>query len=199
MMCKSLTALVLAFGVAMVGAGCLVNPAAMQSFQQAAAASQPHSISPNFDLSRAWRTAVMPPSGASDVPLGNLFDATQLAAMRTGKLVLVDRAEVERLIREQEFGQSGLVDPSTAARLGRLLGAEAVMLVNVTRLRHDDFFSDSPDYREAELFVKIIAVQTAEVLYYAQGQGSSFNGADDALSSAVQMALAPLTHTGGNR
>jgi len=195
MICKSLTVLALLVGLAMTGAGCVVSPAVMQQM----AASQPHSISPNFDLSRMWRVAVMPPTGSADVPLGNLYDAAQLAAMRTGKLVLVDRAEVERLLAEQEFSYSGLVDPSTAARLGKLLGAEAVMLVNVTRLAHDEFFSDSPDQRDAEVFVKMVSVQTAEVLYYSQGQGSSFEGADDALEGAVQVALMPLQQAGGQR
>ncbi|MFO7650801.1 MAG: CsgG/HfaB family protein [bacterium] len=195
MMCKSLTVLALLVGLAITGAGCVVSPAVMQQM----AASQPHSISPNFDLSRMWRVAVMPPTGSADVPPANLYDAAQLAAMRTGKLVLVDRAEVERLLREQEFSYSGLVDPSTAARLGKLLGAEAVMLVNVTRLEHDDFFSDNPNQRDAEVFVKLISVQTAEVLYYSQGQASSFEGADDALSGAVQVALMPLQQAGGQR
>jgi curli biogenesis system outer membrane secretion channel CsgG len=191
-----LTVLALFAGLALVGAGCVVNPAAMQ---QMAAASQPHSISPNFDLARTWRIAVLPPTASADIPMGNLYDAAQLALMRTGKAVLVDRAEVERLLQEQEFSYSGLVDPSTAARLGKLLGAEAVMLVNVTRVKHDDFFSDNPEQRDAELFTKIIAVQTAEVLYYAQGAASSFEGPEEAMSGAVNMALAPLTRAGGNR
>lgn len=193
-------AVVLAVTVLATGAGCVVSPQAMQQMQQAAAAGQPHSLSPNFDLSRTWRIAVLPPTAtAGDVPLANLYDAAQLALMRTGRVVLVDRMEVERLIAEQEFSRSGLVDPASAARLGRMLGAEAVMLVNVARLKHDDFFSDSPEQRDAEVFVKIVSVETAEVLYYSQGQSSSFDGAEQALAGAVQMALAPLVQAGGRK
>jgi hypothetical protein len=166
----------------------------MQKMQEAAGT---YSMSPNFDLSRMWRVAVLPPSTSlADVPTGPLYDHAGLALMRTTKVILVDRTEVERILQEQQFSVSGAVDASTAARLGRLMGAEAVMVVNVNSVKHDDFFSDSPDQRDAKLYVKIIRVETAEVLYYSQGEGSSFEGADAALQAALDVAMNPMVVKG---
>ncbi|MEO0077553.1 MAG: CsgG/HfaB family protein [candidate division WOR-3 bacterium] len=174
-------------------AGCF-TPAQMQRMQEQAGT---YSISPNFDLSRMWRIAVLPPTASlTSVPTGTLYDHAGLALMRTNKVILVDRSEVERILAEQQFAVSGAVDASTAARLGRLMGAEAVMLVNVTAVKHDDFFSDSPDQRDAKLYVKIIRVETGEVLYYSQGEGSSFSGADEALQAALDVAMNPMVVKG---
>jgi hypothetical protein len=171
--------------------GCF-NSAAMQQMREA---NQAHSISPNFKLDRAWRIAILPPRDA-DTELPDLCDRAGLLLMKAGNFTLIDRAEVDRILREQWSGGPRLVDPHSASRLGRQLGAEAVMTVSVTELKHDQFFKDSPDQREARLFVKIISVKTAEALYYAEGQGLSFEGPEAALSDALARALGPLIRNG---
>jgi len=45
---------------------------------------------------------------------------------------LVDRRSLDRVISEQKFSQSGLVDPNTAARLGQMLGAQGIYTGTVT-------------------------------------------------------------------
>ncbi len=45
---------------------------------------------------------------------------------------LVDRQSLDRVISEQKFSQSGLVDPNTAARLGRMVGAQGIYTGTVT-------------------------------------------------------------------
>ncbi len=45
---------------------------------------------------------------------------------------LVDRRSLDRVISEQKFSQSGLVDPGTAARLGRMVGAQGIYTGTVT-------------------------------------------------------------------
>ncbi len=151
--------------------------------------------SPSFDAKASWRTAVLPPSSPLSVyrsPVSGLYDYAGMALMRTGRFTVVDRAEVDALLDEQEFSYSGAVDASTAARLGKMLGAEAVLIVNVTSIKHDDFWGDEPDQRDAELHVKLISVETTELLYSAKGQGSDFEGASGALEMALETALAPL-------
>lgn len=50
-----------------------------------------------------------------------------------GNFLLVERDLIEEIIGEQDFGASGRVDPSRAAEIGRLLGADALILGSVTR------------------------------------------------------------------
>ena len=45
----------------------------------------------------------------------------------TGAFSLVEREELERVLREQELALSGLVDPASAPRVGQLLGADLLL------------------------------------------------------------------------
>lgn len=164
-------------------------------------AVQPYSISPEFDLSRIWRIAVLPVAqGSSDLgDEAGLREFAELQILKIPTLVAVDRAKVDEVLREQEFSFSGLVDPQTAVQLGRLLGANAIMSIRIGTVKHDPFFSDSPDQRDAEVFVRIINVENGTVLYSAQGEGSSFEGANDALRNALLTALMPLLEKGGGK
>jgi curli biogenesis system outer membrane secretion channel CsgG len=56
------------------------------------------------------------------------------ALARTGKFRLIERGAIDKVIREQSFGQSGLVEGDQAAKLGHLLGAEVIVVGSVTRL-----------------------------------------------------------------
>ena len=171
--------------------GCF-NAATMQQLQDA---NRTYSISPNFRLDRTWRVAILPPENG-DAELPALYDRAGLLLMQPGCFTLIDRAEVERIVREQRSGGPRVVDPHALRGLGRMMGAEAVMTVSVTKLEHDDFFKDNPEQRDASLFVKIISVKTAEALYYAEGRSSSFDGPDAALSVALSAALQPLIRNG---
>ena len=51
---------------------------------------------------------------------------TDLQKVKT--LRLVDRAQVKRLIKELDFQASGFADPKTAKRVGRMLGAEVLVV-----------------------------------------------------------------------
>lgn len=151
--------------------------------------------SPVLDSRPVWRTVVLPassPTGSSEVNMDAISDYAGLSLLRTGKFTLVDRTELDRILEEQELSYSGVVDPSTAVELGRLLGAEAVMTIRVGAVTHDSFWDDEPDQRDASVLVKIISVETAEVLYTASGQGNSFQGADEALKMAIEVSLIGL-------
>lgn len=151
--------------------------------------------SPVLDTRPVWRTVVLPassPTGSSEVNMDALSDYAGLSLLRTGKFTLVDRMELERILEEQELSYSGVVDPSTAVELGRLLGAEAVMTIRAGEVSHDSFWDDEPDQRDASVLVKIISVETAEVLYTSTGHGNSFQGAEEALKMAIEVSLIGL-------
>jgi hypothetical protein len=116
--------------------------------------------------------------------------------MKPGNFTLIDRTEVARILHEQWPGGPRLVDPHSASKLGRQMGAEVVMTISVTELKHDEFFKDNQEQRDARIFVKIISVKTAEALYYDEGHGSSFEGPEAALYDALAMALGPLIRNG---
>lgn len=56
---------------------------------------------------------------------------TQL--VRTGEFTVIERQRIDEILGEQRLGTSGVVDPATAARIGRLLGAQAVIVGSITQ------------------------------------------------------------------
>lgn len=77
-----------------------------------------------------------------------LTELAQNSAMR-----VVDRSVIKNLLEEQNLGASGRVDPETAARIGKLVGARYVVTGVFTDL-FGDFRMDG----------RVIDVETSEVL-----------------------------------
>ena len=152
--------------------------------------------SPVLDTKPQWRTAILPPATASASSLigtAGLSDYAGMVLLRTGRFTVVDRSVVDQLLDEQEFSYSGVVDQATAVQLGQLLGAEAVMTINIGQITHDSFWDDEPAQRDATLYVSIISVETSEVLYTSIGMGSDFEGSEGALRMALETALFGIT------
>jgi curli biogenesis system outer membrane secretion channel CsgG len=59
-------------------------------------------------------------------------DVFATEAFRSGRFVVTERDQLAAVLREQDLGRSGRVDPSTAAEAGRVLGAEVLVLGSVT-------------------------------------------------------------------
>ncbi len=53
--------------------------------------------------------------------------ALGLHLARTGNFIQVERAALKNILREQEFSESGLVDPQTRSEIGRLTGADLIL------------------------------------------------------------------------
>ena len=85
--------------------------------------------------------------------LGSQF-ASSLAAYlsKEADLVTVERAELDKLLSEQELGRSGLVEPNTAAVVGRLTGAK-VLITGRVFVAGDEFLVVS----------KVIGTETSRV------------------------------------
>ena len=177
-------------------AGC----AAMQQMQQQTIARNT-AISPNFDQNRIYSLAILPPTSSGTVDeAGDVEGLREFAGMtmiQTGRFTEVERSRIDVVLKEQEFGAAGVVDPSTAARLGKVLGVDAVLLTSIVSTKNDPFFND-PKQRETELNVRIVSSSTAEVLFRGRGQGSSFNGELEAWQSAFAMSVAGIPRKGGN-
>ncbi|NQU11322.1 curli assembly protein CsgG [bacterium] len=68
------------------------------------------------------------------------------------RLILVERAELEKALGEMEIGLSGTVDPASAAKVGHLTGAKVLVTGRVFRID-----------RETVMVAKIIGTETSRV------------------------------------
>jgi TolB-like protein len=66
-----------------------------------------------------------------DVAVGELFTARLL---RGGSFKLVERSQLDQVMKEQALGLSGALDSATAAQVGKLAGARLAILGTVTRV-----------------------------------------------------------------
>ena len=66
---------------------------------------------------------------SEDQWLGESFaESLTMGLLKVEALQVIERAQISQILREQQFGQTGLVDEGTAPRLGKLVGAEVVIL-----------------------------------------------------------------------
>ncbi len=70
---------------------------------------------------------------ARDLNSRELVDALTADLVQSHQVEVVDRAHLDAVLKEQELGSSGYVEPATIARLGKLLGPSALVIVNVNR------------------------------------------------------------------
>ncbi len=63
---------------------------------------------------------------------------TYIKGVRTNIFTVIERSQIDKVMREQRLGLSGAIDESTAARVGRLLGLDAIIIGEVSWERKDD-------------------------------------------------------------
>ena len=75
----------------------------------------------------------------SDQDIGKgIADMLVTQLVRNGTYSVVERKQLDRILHEQNFQQSGRADASTAAQLGRLLGVDAIIIGSITQFGRDD-------------------------------------------------------------
>jgi len=104
---------------------------------------------------------------------------------------MVDRQAMAKILAEQNFSNSNRADPNTAAKIGKLLGVQAIIVGSITQFGRDDknyggsggggswhgYGMGSLGLKKSKATVgitaRIIDVNTGEILASSQGLGSS--------------------------
>ncbi|MGI6082258.1 MAG: CsgG/HfaB family protein [Limnochordia bacterium] len=94
-------------------------------------------------------------------------------------LRVVERDRIEHILQEQDLVLSGTVDPYNAAQLGRLLGADVLLMGTLTTLQQTGsggirvgIVRLGGSVAKAELSARLVDVTTGVVLGSVQGSGS---------------------------
>ena len=127
----------------------------------------------------------------SDVDIGKgIADMIVTNLVRDGNYSVIERKQLDAVLSEQNFQQSGRADASSAAQLGRLLGVDAIIIGSITQFGRDDkklgvgggvrvggIGIGGVGTRSAKAVVgidaRIVSIQTAEILAVATGKGES--------------------------
>lgn len=121
----------------------------------------------------------------------NMPEMLTTALVQTGRIQLVERNKIDRVIREQNLALAGFLDESRAAEVGRLVGAEYVIMGAVTaatKTRSDKFAYQLVEVTVA-VDVRAVNASTGQILLSESAQGvfstKEVRSADGTLVSAV--------------
>lgn len=110
-----------------------------------------------------------------------ISDELVTALLKTGKFRLVEREQINAILQEQKIGAAGLVDPKSAAEIGRLLGVQYLVIGRVTEFSQDSqtFASGSKkgglalvtSNARVAIDARLVDTTTAEILTSVTGKG----------------------------
>ena len=122
--------------------------------------------------------------GISDMLVENL--------VKGGTYSVIERRAIEQVMQEQNFSNSDRADPASAAKLGQLLGVDAIVIGSITQFGRDDKstsvggglfgrrvggllggVSRGESKAVVGLTARVINIDTAEILVAASGTGES--------------------------
>lgn len=101
--------------------------------------------------------------------------------LKTNKFRLIEREQIEKILKEQNFGAQGRVDPYSAARIGKILGVQYLIMGKVT-----EFTTDSQSFGAATnkggigiksnvarvaIDARLVDTTTAEIVAAVTGRG----------------------------
>ena len=126
-------------------------------------------------------------SGIGDIVTRELFELDRFD--------LVERRNLAAILAEQDLGQSDRFDPTTAANVGRLLGADLILVGAVTELSIDRSSAVVPGFLGGatvttvvvEVELRFVDVATGRILGLGTGRGVARDA--EVSVDAVQQAL----------
>jgi len=113
-----------------------------------------------------------------------ISDLTSLEGVK-----VVERERLQEVLKEQQLGTSGKLDPRTAARIGKLLGARYLVL--------GSYFDALGTFRAD---ARLVDVETGEIVKSigAGGKADEFLALEESLARGLREAMGPLGRaTGG--
>jgi len=132
-----------------------------------------------YDFSSVTKVAVLAPTGTvyNEAVKNQIANMFQMELMRKG-YACVERTEIQRILKEQEFQASGITSNTDPAQAGRILNVPVVMIVSV------------PEFDEKiSVTAKLIRVEDGTLLWAGEGSGSTGKTASTFLGAAVGAGL----------
>jgi len=96
-----------------------------------------------------------------------------------GTYSVIERKALDKILAEQNFSNSDRADSSTAAKIGKVLGVDAIITGSITQFGRDDKSTSIGGVKKSKatavvaVTARIINTSTAEILASATGKGES--------------------------
>ncbi len=97
--------------------------------------------------------------------------------VKTGKFIVVERDKLDKIMAEQKLGESGAIDPNTAAKMGKILGLNAIVTGSISQFgvkkEGKDFIVTQSKQQivECTVDIRVVDTETGQVLLADSGKG----------------------------
>jgi curli biogenesis system outer membrane secretion channel CsgG len=128
----------------------------------------------------------------TDTDIGRgISDLLVTTLVNDGSYSVIERAALDRVLAEQNFSNSDRADPTSSARVGKLLGVDAIIVGSITQFGNDTRTTGlgglgsrlggsalgGANFRSTKAIVainaRVVNVDTAEILAVSEGRGES--------------------------
>ena len=93
------------------------------------------------------------------------------ALVRSGQVDVYEREQFEKIVAEQDVANSSRFDPATAAKIGRNVGVQAVLIGSITKFAQEERGMLGVNRTETmiEVTARVVDTSTGKVLYTVKG------------------------------
>ncbi|MGA9585311.1 MAG: CsgG/HfaB family protein [Terracidiphilus sp.] len=178
------------FTALVAAAALLVGAAILPAHAQTAPKRRPRIAVMDFDYGTV-QTASSAMFGTNvDVGKG-IVDLLVTGLVKDGSFSVIERQALDKIMAEQNFSNSNRADPTSAARLGKLLGVDAIIVGSITEFGNETKKTNlgggggnwhgiglggvghSNSKANVAITARIVDVDTGEILGVADGKGQS--------------------------
>jgi len=128
----------------------------------------------------------------SDIDVGKgVADLLVTYLVKDGSYSIIERKALDKILAEQNFSNSDRADPNSAAKIGRLLGVDAIIVGSITQFGNDTKntgiggvggglgrigiggFGQKQSKAIVGLSARLVNIDTGEIMAVAEGKGES--------------------------
>jgi len=145
-----------------------------------------------FDFDYATVHANVRAIFGNDIDIGRgVSDLLVTMLVKDGTYSVIERKNLDKILGEQNFSNSDRANPTSAAKIGKLLGVDAIIVGSITQFGNDNKntgvggvgaaagkfglggFGKKEGKAVVGLDARIVDIDTAEILAVAEGKGES--------------------------
>jgi curli biogenesis system outer membrane secretion channel CsgG len=186
------------FAACVAGLALLVGVLAVPLHSQSAAKRRPRIAVMDFDYATV-QTASSAVFG-TNVDIGKgIVDLLVNGLVKDGSFSVIERKALDKIMAEQNFSNSNRADPNSAARIGKLLGVDAIVVGSITQFGNETKKTNlggaggnwhgiglgnvghSNSKANVGITARIIDVDTGEIMGVAEGTGQSSRSSNSML------------------
>ena len=133
-------------------------------------------------------------SAPGDIGSG-IADMLTTALVKSGKVDVYERSQLQAVLGEQGLSSSGLIDPGTAIKMGKLLGVQYIIMGKITEYGVTESGSDigSFSFKSNEARVaadcRMIDATTGKIVLADTGIGSESSGGIAESSNSISLGM----------